>query len=76
MVLNLLDLNDLITLPAKSQHRALLPVVHIQGFLVEVGVVSAAESAGTLINLVLLRLLLLLVLRLMSLLLLLGLSCW
>merc|ERR1712038_709056 len=34
-----LDLNDLLTLPARGQHRALLPVVYIYGFFVEVLVI-------------------------------------
>ena len=40
-----LDLNDLLTLPAGRQHRTLLPVVYVNGFFVEVLVVLAAEVA-------------------------------
>ena len=40
-----LDLDNLLTLPAGRQHRTLLPVVYVNGFFVEVLVVLAAEVA-------------------------------
>ena len=40
-----LDFNDLLTLPASGQHRTLFPVVYIDGFFVEVLIVLAAEIA-------------------------------
>ena len=45
VLLNVLNLDDLLALPAAGEHRALLPVVNVYGFLVERGVLPAAEGA-------------------------------
>ena len=45
-----LDLNDLLTLPARGQHWTLLPVVYINGFFVEVLVVLPTEVAHLFIH--------------------------
>ena len=63
MVFNLLDLDDLVALPTKSQHGAFLPVMHVQSLLVKVWVVSTTKSAGIIFHLFF-HLLLLVVLRL------------
>lgn len=46
VLLDLFDLNDLLALPAAGQHRALLPVVDIERFLVELVIPGVAEVAS------------------------------
>ena len=46
MLLNLLHFDDLLAFPTTSEHRALLPVVNINRFLIENRVLSAAEGAS------------------------------
>ena len=43
MLLNHLDFNDLVALPATCQNRAFFPVVDIQGLVREVGINSSTE---------------------------------
>lgn len=45
VLFNMLDLDDLLTLPAAGEHRALFPVVNIYGFLIEGWVLPTAEGA-------------------------------
>lgn len=45
MLFNVLNLDDLLALPAAGEHRALFPVVNVYGFLVEGWVLSPAEGA-------------------------------
>jgi hypothetical protein len=46
VLLDVLHFDHLVTLPAGGQHRALLPIVDVQGLLGEVGVVHTAEVTG------------------------------
>lgn len=50
MVLDLLDLDDLLALPAGREHRTLAPVVHVQGILVPGRVGPLAELADKLVR--------------------------
>jgi hypothetical protein len=50
MVLDVLNLDDLITFPTGGEHWALLPVVDVQRLVGEAGVVSAAEIADFIID--------------------------
>lgn len=45
MLLDVLDLDDLLALPARREHGAILPVVHVKRLFVPVGVGLAAEAA-------------------------------
>jgi hypothetical protein len=45
VLFNMLDLDDLLALPAAGEHRALFPVVNIYGFLIEGWVLPTAEGA-------------------------------
>jgi len=49
MIVNGLNLNDLLTLPARRQHGTFLPVVNVDAFLVKVLIESTAEVANLLI---------------------------
>ena len=49
MLIQLLDFNDLVTLPARHEHRALLPVVDVDRLSVKRRVVPVAERTHLLI---------------------------
>lgn len=45
MLVHLLDFNDLVTLPTRRQHRALLPIVNIDRLSVKTRIVPIAKTA-------------------------------
>jgi hypothetical protein len=45
VLVHLLNLDYLVTLPTRSQHRALLPIMNINWLTVEAGIVSATKVA-------------------------------
>ena len=49
MLLNLLNLDDLLALPAGREHRTLAPVVNIQRIIVPVRIIGPAELTDELL---------------------------
>ena len=45
VLVHLLDLDDLVTLPTRRQHWTLLPIVNVDGLIVEARIVSATKVA-------------------------------
>ena len=66
MIIQTSDLDDLLALPARRQHRALFPVVNINRFLVEILIILSAEVATFLVHGLVIVIIILLLLHLLT----------